>query len=157
MKKRVISAILAAMMVIPALAACGGKDSGVIGGADGTADIEVSDNGAPKDEQTPSKKDEAASEEEQVTPTFMYFVSAKDADYDAEMKVVQELRDAYEGKVNFQITNIDENPEAAENFPVAGQTPALIMLDTSNNISALEFTMSDKATLENDIKAALGE
>ena len=87
----------------------------------------------------------------------MYFVSAKDADYDTEMKVVQELQDAYEGKVNFQITNIDENPEAAENFPVAGQTPALIMLDTANNISALEFTMSDKATLENDIKAALGK
>lgn len=146
MNKKLIAVILAAMTVIPTLAACGKKDNDVIGGADGLTSVEVTDeSGEPQEPQG------------DVTPTFMYFVSAQDEAYDAEMQTVNELKEQYGDKVNFEITNIDENPEAAENFPVAGQTPALIMLDTTNNISALEFMMSDKATLEKDIKAALGE
>lgn len=76
-------------------------------------------------------------EEVKVTPTFMYFVSKKDADHEKTMEIVEELKKKYKGKVNFDITDIDENPEAKENFPVEGQTPMLIMLDTSNNISMM--------------------
>ncbi len=150
MMKRVISAILAVMMVIPMLAACGKKDGGAIGGADGPTSVEISDSGAPQ-------RNTAPTEEEKVTPTFMYFVSAKDANYDEATKTVEELQKKYDGKVNFVITNVDENPEAATNFSVEGQTPALIMLDTTNNISAFRFKTSDMATLEADIKAALGK
>ena len=153
MNKKIISAILAAMMVIPALAACGGKDGGAIGGADGTTGIEISDSVEVKD----TSKPESAEVPTEVTPTFMYFVSAQDKDYDAAMQTVSELQEQYGEQIDFQITNIDENPEAAENFPVAGQTPALIMLNTSNDISAIEFQTSDKAALEADIKAALSK
>ena len=61
-------------------------------------------------------------------------------------------------KINFQLVNVDENPEALENFSlVKDQTPALIMLDTSNNISAIEFKCSDKDKLKTDIDNALGK
>ena len=44
---------------------------------------------------------------------------------------------------------LTKNPEALENFSlVKDQTPALIMLDTSNNISAIEFKCSDKDKLK---------
>ena len=80
---------------------------------------------------------------EKVTPTFMYFVANADDNLD---------------KINFQLVNVDENPEALENFSlVKDQTPALIMLDTSNNISAIEFKCSDKDKLKTDIDNALGK
>ena len=106
-----------------------------------------------------SSSNSTASEEEEVkvTPTFMYFVSKKDADHDKTMEIVEELKKKYKGKVNFDITDIDENPEAKENFPVEGQTPMLIMLDTSNNISMMPQKITDKAKLEEAIENALGE
>ena len=53
---------------------------------------------------------------------------------------------------------LTKNPEALENFSlVKDQTPALIMLDTSNNISAIEFKCSDKDKLKTDIDNALGK
>ena len=96
-------------------------------------------------------------EEVKVTPSFMYFVSKKDADHEKTMEIVEELKKKYKGKVNFDITDIDENPEAKENFPVEGQTPMLIMLDTSNNISMMPQKITDKAKLEDAIENALGE
>lgn len=90
-----------------------------------------------------------------VTPTFMYFVSNSDENFDETNAMIEELKGEYDGKVNFDIVNIDENPEAATNFPVKDQTPALIMLNTNNDISAMEFKCSDKATLTEDIETAL--
>ena len=95
------------------------------------------------------------SKEEVYTPTFMYFVSGSDANYDEAMAVVSELQDEYEGKITFDIHNIDETPEDKENFPVDGTTPTLIMLNTDNDISAMEFMCADKDTLKNDIENAL--
>ena len=95
------------------------------------------------------------SKEEVYTPTFMYFVSSSDANYDEAMAVVSELQSEYEGKITFDIHNIDETPEDKENFPVDGTTPALIMLNTDNDISAMEFMCADKETLKNDIEIAL--
>lgn len=89
------------------------------------------------------------------TPTFMYFVSEADAEYDKEMTLVEELKAKYSDKVKFDIHNIDETPEDKENFPVDGMTPALIMLDTKNNISAMEFMCADIEKLKTAIDAAL--
>ena len=89
------------------------------------------------------------------TPTFMYFVSGADADFDKAMEVVVELKAEYGEKIKFDIHNIDETPEDKENFPVDGMTPALIMLDTKNNISAMEFKCTDIEKLKNDIDMAL--
>lgn len=93
--------------------------------------------------------------EKKVTPTFMYFISASDAEYEKTNAMLDELQKEYEGRINFDIRNIDENPEDKKNFPVDGQTPALIMLNTSNDISGLEFKCNDKETLVKDIENAL--
>lgn len=92
-----------------------------------------------------------------VTPTFMYFVSGSDADFDKTNAMLDELKAEYENDIVFNIVNIDEDKEAAKNFPVEGNTPALIMLNEANDISAIEFKCSDKEKLTSDIKAALGE
>ncbi|MCI8404152.1 MAG: hypothetical protein HFE49_04540 [Clostridia bacterium] len=106
-----------------------------------------------------SKTDDSASNAstaEKVTPTFMYFVSNSDENFDKTNEMVAELETEYSQDIKFEIINVDENPEAAENFQlVQGQTPALIMLNTNNDISAIEFKCSDKEKLTSDIKAAL--
>ena len=80
----------------------------------------------------------------------MYFVANADDNFDATNTMYTELENEYKDKINFQLVNVDENPEALENFSlVKDQTPALIMLDTSNNISAIEFKCSDKDKLKN--------
>jgi ABC-type glycerol-3-phosphate transport system substrate-binding protein len=91
---------------------------------------------------------------EKVTPTFMYFYTNNDTD--VVEPLVENLKSEYDGKVNFSIINIDENPEALENFSlVSGNTPALIMLNTDNDISNLEFQCTDEETLKADIEEAL--
>ena len=85
----------------------------------------------------------------------MYFVANSDDNFDATNTMYTELENEYKDKINFQLVNVDENPEALENFSlVKDQTPALIMLDTSNNISAIEFKCSDKDKLKTDIDNA---
>ena len=103
-----------------------------------------------------AKKEDISKEVVKVTPTFMYFVSKSDDDYDKAMSVVETLKAKYGEKVKFDIVDVDENPEAKENFSlVNGQTPALIMLNTSNNISNFKFKCSDEAELASVIDAAL--
>ncbi len=108
-------------------------------------------------ENTDQPSDDAnGSESSKVyTPTFMYFISNSDENFDETNEIINELKKEYDGKVNFDIVNIDENPEAKDNFPVEGQTPALIMLNTSNDISAFNFKCDDKETLKNAIEAAM--
>lgn len=90
------------------------------------------------------------------TPTFMYFVEKSDENYDEYMAVVEELKAEYDGKVNFDIVDITEDPEATKNFPVTSETtPFLIMLNTENNPSAIEMSCTDKEQLKADIEAAL--
>lgn len=163
-KKIIIFASIAAL----ALASCGkdGGDSALVDGngnpvstAESTAEggTENTENtSAPENGASENSASETA-EQEKVTPTFMFFYSAGDADLDGTLAAVEELKETYGDKVKFDLINIDENAEAKENFPVDGQTPALIMLNTSNDISAFEFKINDKAKMEEDIKAALGE
>ncbi len=91
-----------------------------------------------------------------VKPTFMYFYT--NADTETVTPLIDELKDEYGKKVEFSLVNVDENPEALENFQlVSGNTPALIMLDTENNISKFEFKCADKDTLKADIDDALNK
>jgi|GEM_PF-434229 len=98
---------------------------------------------------------ETSESEKKYTPTFMYFISKSDAGFDATNGMIEDLKKEYDGRVKFDIINVDDTPEAKENFPVDQQTPALIMLNTSNNISAIEFKCSDKQVLRQYIEAAL--
>lgn len=132
MKKRITAFICAAIMGVAMLAGCGNDNSGSTGEAGPDAAVE------------------------KVTPTLMYFISNGDATFDEEQKTVEELQQEYGDSVNFSVINIDVNTEAANNFPVQGQTPMVIMLDTSNNISAMSPMTYEKDALKEIIDAALG-
>lgn len=104
----------------------------------------------PTDVQTHTTEDTKV-----YTPTFMYFVSNNDTGFDATSNMIEELKKEYDGRVNFEIINVDDVPEAKENFPVDQHTPALIMLNSKNDISAIEFKCSDKQKLRQYIESAL--
>ena len=112
--------------------------------------------GSKSSEKVDTTVDVTASEQtEEHEPVFMYFVTKSDEGYDDYMKMVDELQAQYKDKVKFDIVDIDEKPEAKENFPVEGQTPVLIMTNKSNDISAIEFMCTDKARLTEDIENTL--
>ena len=95
-------------------------------------------------------------DENKVEPTFMYFVSKSDATYEEEMKAVEALKEKYDGKVVFDIKDVDEDPDSLKSFPmVEGNTPFLIMLDTNNDLCAFEPSISDKKELAKVIDEAL--
>lgn len=120
-----------------------------------TTENEAESTEAAKTEES-SETANTAEEEKVYTPTFMYFVSKNDANYDEAMKAVDELKAEYDGKVKFDIVDVDENPDAKKNFEmVDGNTPFLIMLNTKNDICAFEFMCADKDKLKADIENAL--
>ena len=88
-------------------------------------------------------------------PVFMYFVSKNDEGYNEYMSMIDELKSEYDGRVTFDIVDVDEDPTAKENFPVDGNTPMLIMTNTTNDISAIEFKCSDRDKLKEDIENTL--
>lgn len=108
--------------------------------------------------ETGQSEDGTAQEEPAkiYTPVFMYFVSKSDEGYNEYMSMIDELKAEYGEQVTFDIVDVDEEPEAKDNFPVDGNTPTLIMTNTNNDISALEFKCSDKARLVEDIEKSLG-
>lgn len=89
-------------------------------------------------------------------PTFKYFVSKSDKQYDEAMNVVEKLKAEYGNTVNFDIVDVDKNPEAKTNFAmVDGNTPFLIMLNKKNDLSAFEPKCSDFEKLKSYIENAL--
>lgn len=107
----------------------------------------------------PAKESKVVEEQKKdYTPTFMYFVTKKDDNYDEYMAVVSELQKEYEGRVTFEISDIDEESEAKENFGdiIALGTPALIMLNTKNEPCAFVGKCVDKAQMTDSIESALG-
>lgn len=119
-----------------------------------TEDGELS---AEKDitEQNEKTEEQQINKNDAYMPTFMYFVSNSDADFKNTQKMIDELKKEYDGRVKFDIINIDEQPEMKKSFPVEGQTPALIMLNINNDISAFEFVCNDKQKLVKSIEDAL--
>ena len=130
MKKRITAIICAALMGAVMLTGCGGNET-----------------------NTPETETQTAVEK--VTPTLMYFISNSDATFEEEQKVIEELQSEYGDSVNFRVINIDVDTEAANNFPVQGQTPMVIMLNTSNDISAMSPMTHEKDALKQIIDAAL--
>lgn len=130
MKKhtRIILAMVIAVMALT-VCACGGNSNG----------------SAPQGNAVPHEK---------VTPTFKYFYT--NAEKDTVTPIIDELKAEYGDKVQFDIVNVDENKEILQNFQlVDGNTPALIMLNTDNDISKLEFQCTDIEVLKADIDETL--
>ncbi len=144
-KKNVIIIVVIAAAVIALIIAV------AAGGKDGAKDSGAKDGGSAQNAQT------QATERTKVTPTFMYFVSAADENHEADLAAVEELKTQYEGRINFDIKDVDAQPELLDNFPVGGNTPALIMLDIYNDISAIAPKCGDKAALASYIEAALNK
>ena len=87
------------------------------------------------------------------TPVFMYFVSESDSDYDAALKVFDELKKEYDGKVEFQLHDITKEKDILERFSlVEGNTPALIM---DGKELGLQFKTTDKSVLAAEIEKML--
>ena len=113
--------------------------------------------------KAPDKKPDAATEKpaqtkapEKVKPTFMYFVTNADLENADTKQVLADLQAEYKDRVVFDIKNIDEDPTILESFAlVNGQTPALIMLNTTNDICQFLFKSNDKAQLKAAIDGAL--
>lgn len=138
-KNKIILAVVAAVIVAAIVIAA------VVSGGSDKKSSNISDNQQTQQTQAPK-----------VTPTFMYFVSKADAAYNEEMAMIEELKAEYGEKVNFDIKDVDEDTTIAENFAfVPGNTPALIMLNTANDISAIQMQCADKATLKAEIDKAL--
>ena len=104
---------------------------------------------------TPQAEEVTNEPEKVYTPTFMYFIADTDANFAATNETIEKLKKEYEGKVIFDIRNVTQDPGQLDNFPVEGQTPALIMLDTSNNISNFLFMNGNYDDLKAAIDAAL--
>lgn len=146
-KKMMVTAVLAAAVMVT-FAGCGNQDAG-----SGTA------------QGTSSSTQTATSEQKKVQPTFMYFVSKSDANYDEAMAVVAELGEEYGERVKFRVLDVDENPEYKENYminqedsPMPRHTPTLIMLDTNNDICSMNLSnCTDKETLKAEIEKALSK
>lgn len=131
--KKILALTVAAILATSALAGCGKKTEDT-----NTVDLEQTETAVEK-----------------VTPTLMYFISNSDQTFDEENKVMEELKNEYGDDVNFNVINIDENTEAANNFPVQGNTPMVIMLNTTNDISAMSPQTYEKDALKEIIDAAL--
>ena len=102
-KKKIIALAMSAVMAVGMIAGCGStKDSGT-----DTAQTEST---------------------EKVTPTFMYFVANADDNFDATNTMYTELENEYKDKINFQLVNVDENPEALENFSLVKRPKLLHLL-----------------------------
>ncbi|MBQ2663151.1 MAG: hypothetical protein IJG16_03285 [Clostridia bacterium] len=135
MKKKILALGCVAVLAVSMVTGCGTK--------------------APEKKEEPKATAQAAVEK--VTPTLMYFISNSDESLDAEKNTVEELKKEYGEKVNFTVINIDEDTEAAKNFPVQGNTPMVIMLNTKNDISAMSPKVSDKNQLKTIIDKAMTE
>ena len=113
--------------------------------AEVTKEPEQKTDGDAKNTETPKK----------VKPTFMYFVAETDADYKEAMETFEALKKEYGDRVVFDLKNVTKEPELLENFSfIAGQTPALIMLNTSNDINNFVFASHDQEKLKAEIEAA---
>ena len=157
---RIVIVVIAAILVIFVILAI--KFEAERGQDTKTEDVKISEQRQPSKYGPISEEMQTegeANEGKVYTPTFMYFVSKTDEKYSEYMAAVNEVQAEYASKIQFQIIDIDEDPEKKENFEdiVGMGMPALIMLDTKNNICGINISCVEKATMVENIKRALGE
>ena len=154
MNKKIIAVVAAVVVVVAGIILALSLSDKEVKTEENTVKVENQNKEEGKDIQS-SPENTPEAEQKVYTPTFMYFVSDEDANKEETDKMIEELKKEYEGKVNFDIRNITKTPEDGENFPVKGATPALIMLNTTNDICAMEFMCADKEKLVGAIENAL--
>ncbi len=111
---------------------------------------------APKDDGDINVGEAESMENTVVKPTFMYFVTNSDLENGDTKSALEKLQKEYGEKVVFEIKNVDEDKELLENFSIVkGNTPALIMLDTSNDISSILYKTNSYDTLKDAVIKAV--
>lgn len=102
-------------------------------------------------DKTISQSDESG-EKKTYTPTFVYFINSEQ---EAETKdTLDKLKKEYEGRVNFDIRNIDETGEDLEDSIGNDNMPALFMHNSNNDICALLIKTYDYGSLKAAIEKA---
>ena len=157
---KIIVVTLMALITVLAFSGCKkAKDNEVKENVTNTVET-TEENKKETNAETGDKTEEttkpSAEEEKVFKPTFMYFVSSNDAEHSKNMEVVEKLQKEYKDKVVFDIKNVDDDPEVLQNFEIVkGQTPALIMLNTKNDISNFLFKNGNYDDLKQAIDVAL--
>lgn len=120
-----------------------------------TASQAVQSQETKSDSDTAKETDKTAVSETIDGPTFMYIVSDKDSNYNEYMKTVDELKSEYKDRVNFSISDINENEYMKDLIGEGASTPCLIMMNKDGASVAIEFACTDKEKMKADIELAL--
>jgi len=94
-------------------------------------------------------------------PELMCFISAKDEKADETNKILDELKKDYDGKAQITIVNIDEKPEAVQNYSLnvlnqtGNPTPTYIMIAKNGDFAGIKGGFADKSELGDMIKGTL--
>lgn len=106
------------------------------------------------DNMTKGEKEELAGYTKNL-PTFMYFISSKDAGYADEKATVEKLKGEYDGRVTFMVKEVDDSEDTYKELLGAMETPALVMLDKDGNSTAILPGASDYNALKSEIEKTL--
>ncbi len=93
-------------------------------------------------------------EEANQKATFMFFVTKEDEKNEDLNKALDKLKDEYKDTVEFDIKNVDKDKELLKNFPVEGNTPALIMMKPGGDIVNMLFMTAEYDKLKAAIDSA---
>lgn len=129
-KKKIIAVIAVMALAVGMISGCGCKKKDI------PADVA---------ENTETAKKE--------NPTFMYYISNSDEDFDKTNETLKELEEEYKDRVNFKIINIDDDNVQA--LVTQGQTPTLILTNGTDGEAQIKNQCNDKEELKNCIEEAL--
>jgi ABC-type glycerol-3-phosphate transport system substrate-binding protein len=91
---------------------------------------------------------------DETLPSFIYYVSSSDDDFDKNNDMIEELKKEYEGKINLVVVDVDNNEVQA--LVGKGQTPTLVFMGNSDSsTNAIKPMCSDKEELKKCIDDVL--
>lgn len=140
----IVAGLLVLVLIIWAVVAMSSKNG----------DTQENEKQENKTEQTAQTQADEPTLRPDAKPVFKFFYSASSADAEAILAVVEELKTQYSEQVDFDICDIDANPEYVEQFSVIAP-PQLYMLAKNGDFADMKFGTYDKAELEDAIKKTL--
>jgi len=150
----ITAAVLAVVLVIwGVIALSNKKDDGNT--ENGNPKTEQSDNGnSQSNNSNTSQENKEDDVRPDAKPVFKFFYSKSSGDAAQIEATIEELKQEYGDKVDFDISDLDAHPEYVEQFSVI-QPPQLYMLAKNGDFADMKFGTADKAELESAIKKAL--
>ncbi|MCX7715502.1 MAG: hypothetical protein N2171_07220 [Clostridia bacterium] len=165
--KKLIAGLVAAIVIVSALwvvsLVFGGKKVFAPGhtpspSVQAVKTPEVTPSAVPKQATNPPKQqtqtNQTQSNQAQKKPTFMYFISASDARFAETNAILADLKKKYGDRVNFDIRNIDENPDDKTRYSIT-VTPTLYLMASDGEFKDIKLGFADEAALEQSIKKVI--